>query len=472
MSEIVDVAIIGAGSAGLAALREVRKRTDRFVLINHGPYGTTCARVGCMPSKALIEAAKAFHHRHAFDTFGIRGARGLTVDLPAVLERVRELRDGFVAGTLKATENLHDRSITGRARLAGPDRIEVEGREIRAHKIIIATGSSPIVPASWPTLGRRLLTTDSLFEQTGLPKRLAVVGLGAIGVEIAQALARLGIEVHAFGQNPMLGGLSDPSVSKVFEALLGDEFPLHLGAPAQVTLLDEDHIRVGNGSAEAVVDGVLAALGRRPNVADLGLETLGVTLDARGMPEVDPATMQVADLPVFFAGDANGHNGLLHEAADEGHIAGLNAISDDVRCFKRRTPLAIVFSEPGVAVVGKRFRDLNAYTTLIGEVSFANQGRARIAQRNAGLMRLYAEQDTGVLLGAEMCAPAAEHMAHLLALAIEHAMTVRELLRLPFYHPVLEEGLRTALRDLAGQLPPCGDSDLAACDAYDAEALD
>jgi len=106
MSKTHDVIIIGAGTAGLAALREVRKRTESFLIVNDGAYGTTCARVGCMPSKALIEAAHAFERRKSFEAFGISGAEALEVDVAAVLRRVRKLRDDFVAGVLKATNEL------------------------------------------------------------------------------------------------------------------------------------------------------------------------------------------------------------------------------------------------------------------------------------------------------------------------------------------------------------------------------
>ncbi|MBE7423161.1 MAG: dihydrolipoyl dehydrogenase [Zoogloeaceae bacterium] len=477
MNEPFDVVIVGAGSAGLAALREVRKRTPNFLLVNDGAWGTTCARVGCMPSKVLIEAANAYHRRSTFEEFGIRGAAHLSVDLPAVLRRVRRLRDGFVSGTLAATDNLGERAVAGRARLTGPGRLEVNGREIVARSIVLATGSSPVVPPAWRSLGDRLFTTDTLFELESLPSRIAVVGLGAIGVEMAQALARLGINVTAFGRGH-LGGLSDPKVSAAATALLGGEFALHLGAEAEVALID-GNLRVRAGTTEATVDAVLAALGRRPNLAGLVLETLGVALDARGLPPVDPNTLQVADLPIFLAGDANGQVPLLHEAADEGHIAGLNAVrlarGEAPACFARRTPLSIVFAEPNIAVVGRRHRELAGTPLIEGEISFARQGRARAGQRNHGLMRLYAEPETGKLLGAEMCAPAAEHMAHLLALALDRGMTVRELLRLPFYHPVLEEGLRSALRELASQLPAAGDSDLQSCGGFEgigAEALD
>ena len=170
MSEILDVIVVGAGSAGLAAIREVSKRTDRFLLVNDGPYGTTCARVGCMPSKVLIEAANAFHRREMFETLGILGATGLSVDLPAVLQRVRALRDDFVAGTLKLTDRLGERSIAGRARLLGPDRIDVDGRAFRARSIVLATGSHPVVPKPWQTLGKRLLVCgeDIQREAVGL----------------------------------------------------------------------------------------------------------------------------------------------------------------------------------------------------------------------------------------------------------------------------------------------------------------
>lgn len=472
-----DVVIIGAGSAGLAALREVRKRTENFLVINDGPWGTICARVGCMPSKLLIEAANAFHRRGTFEEFGIRGAERMSVDVPAVLRRVRRLRDGFVAGTLKATATLGERAISGRARLLGAGQLAVDGRRISARSIILATGSRPVVPAGWKALVGRLLTTDTLFEQEDLPRRIAVLGLGAIGVEMAQAMSRLGLEIAAFGHAAGVAGLSDAKVNDVAAELLGREFPMLFGVRAELADA-EGGVRVRAGNTEHTFDAVLAALGRQPNIDDLGLETLGVALDQRGMPHVDPTTQQVGDLPVFLAGDANGQTPLLHEAADEGHIAGLNACrialsADAPVCFARRTRLAIVFAEPGIAVVGKRLRELDA--SLAGEVRFENQGRARAGQRNHGILRLYADPNSGRLLGAEMCAPAAEHMAHLLALAIDRELTVPELLRLPFYHPVIEEGLRSALRDLAAQLPGRPESDLESCGAFEAigaEALD
>lgn len=471
MNKIFDVIIVGAGTAGLAALREVKKRTNNFILINDGPWGTVCARVGCMPSKTLIEAANTFHRRGTFEEFGIRGSGGVTLDIAAALRRVRRLRDDFVASTLKTTDALGKRAISGRARLLGVGRLEVNGMELHARNIIIATGSRPVVPAPWCALNNKLLTTDTLFEQESLPSRMAVVGLGPIGVEMAQALSRLGVNVTAFGEGTNIAGLSDSQVNAVAINLLGREFPLHLGEKVDLDAVSGG-VRVRVKGTETIVDRVLVGLGRRPNIDELGLETLGIELNEHGLPPVDPHTMQIADLPVFMAGDANQQIPLLHEAADGGYIAGINATRPAPVHFTRRTPLAIVFADPGIATVGSCFQALDGKKILTGEVRFERQGRARAGQRNKGILRLYAETEIGRLLGAEMCAPDGEHMAHLLALAIERSLTVHGMLRMPFYHPVLEEGLRTALRDLSAQLPVCGESDLAGCEALDAEGLE
>ena len=493
MSQPLDTLIIGAGTAGLAALREVRKRTDRYLIVNEGPWGTTCARVGCMPSKALIEAANAFHRRHAFEAFGLRGAQGLSADIAAVLQRVRALRDQFVAGALQATDTLGAARMAGRATVLGPNAVDIDGTPYATRSIIIATGSRPRVPDEWLAFGDRILTTDTLFEQPTLGPRVAVIGMGVIGVEIAQALARLGIEVAAFTTGNTLAGLKDPTLNAELAAVLKQEMLLHTGAPAELREV-AGGIEVSSGPNRVVVDQVIAAMGRVPNIEHLGLETLGVPLNPRGMPAVNPQTQQIGDLPVFLAGDANTHAPLLHEAADEGHIAGINAMACALTPaaapaaapaaiptpptptrFQRRTPLAIVFCDPQVAMVGKRLADLDSAHTVTGTVRFTNQGRARAAQRNRGALHVYADRATGRLQGAEMCAPAAEHLAHLLALAVQQKLTVHDLLGMPFYHPVLEEGLRTALRDAARQLADAAnapESDLASCPALGVPALE
>lgn len=468
----VDTVIVGAGSAGLSALREVRRYTDEFLLVNDGHWGTTCAAVGCMPSKALIEAANAFHRRGTFDEFGIRGADALSADIPAVLARVRRMRDGFVKGPKAVPDKLGKRAISGRARLLGPGRLEVNGEKVEARTIILAPGSSPIVPGPWRDFGDRILTTDTLFEQVDLPHRIAVIGMGAIGMEMAQALARLGLEVAGFDAVDALAGIDDSEVLAAFRPLIEAELALFLGTSAEIVGAG-DALRVSGAGGSFEADAVLAAMGRRPNIDGLGLETLGVPLDDKGMPTVDSATLRIGDLPVFLVGDANGHRPLLHEAADEGHIAGRMAapeVQGGGLC--RRTPLFITFSSPQVARIGLPLSELDNTDIATGSADFSGQARARLSQTAVGILRIHAERVTGRLLAAEMCVSGAEHLDHLLALAIEARMTVADMLAMPFYHPVIEEGLRSALRDLAKDVASAGGSDLSDCKAIGHDALE
>jgi dihydrolipoamide dehydrogenase len=471
MNRDVDVAIIGAGSAGLSALREIREHTENFVLINDGVYGTTCARVGCMPSKALIEAANAFHHRHRLAEMGISGGDRLTVDPPAVLRRVRALRDAFVAYVLERTQDLGERNITGRPRFVGPQVLEVNGTRLKARRVIIATGSRPIIPQAWNAFGERIISSDDLFELNVLPPRMAVVGLGNVGAEMAQALSRLHVEVTGFDRVEQVAGLTDPVVNRAAVAMLKEEFLLHIGTSAELDV-DGACVRVSAGTDTVIVDKVLVALGRRPNVEGLGLEQIGVESDGDGTPRFDPRTMQVGDLPVYIAGDVNGHRSLLHEAIDEGYIAGSNALRESPECFQRRTPLSIVFTDPNIAAVGQVFGELNEGETVIGEFNFSDQGRALMARENRGRVRIYAEQNGGRLVGAELCAPRGEHLAHLLACAIQRQMTAQEFLRLPFYHPTVEEGVESAVRRIVKRLTSASGPDLASCESIWNETRD
>lgn len=447
----VDVAIIGLGSAGLNALSKVRPAGKSVVLINGGELGTTCARVGCMPSKAAIQVAEDVHRRSVYKRFGLEGGEGLSLDIEEAMEYVRDLRDNFVDRVLSnSSDNFPEGLlIESYAHFIEPNLLETdEGERIRADKVIIATGSRPLVPDAWAEFGDDIITTDEFFELEQLPESAAVIGLGVIGLEIGQSMHRMGVQVTGIDMAEQIGGLTDPEVNQHAVDIVGKEFPLWLGAPAELSRAEDGRIQVTAGENSVVVDKVFASLGRVPNVEKLNLAALGADCDERGVPLYNPNTMQVGDLPVFIAGDATAQRPLLHEAGDEGKIAGYNATQETPQAFQRKTPLSIVFSDPNIVHVGACFKQLDPATTAVGQMMVAPVGRALIMAKNKGLIRVYADKASGKLLGAEMVTVNGEHLGHLLAWCIQMDMTVGQLLQMPFYHPVMEEALQAALNDL------------------------
>jgi dihydrolipoamide dehydrogenase len=471
----VDVAVIGAGTAGLTAYRAARSHGARTVLIEGGPYGTTCARVGCMPSKLLIAASEAAHMLQAASGFGVHAGQA-RIDGRAVMERVRRERDRFVGFVLEGVERIPDQDkLRGHARFTGPHSLQVgEHTLVEAQRIVIATGSTP---ARLPQLaggGARIITSDDVFDWVDLPSSVAVLGSGVIGLELGQALARLGVRVSIYARGGSVAQLTDPELLRVARHTLSGELDLRFQCAAvgaaqeggEVALTMRDP--AGKETTERF-QYVLAAAGRTPNVGGIGLEHSGLELGPNDIPRFDGRTMQCGASHVFIAGDANSERPLLPEAADHGKIAGDNAGRyPDVRPGLRRVPLAIAFTEPNIATLGASWRALSAAGSpkfAVGQVSFENQGRSRVMAQNRGMLRVYGEYGTGLFLGAEMIAPRGEHLAHMLAWACQARMTVEQMLEMPFYHPVIEEGVRTALRDLAASLAKGAEEATCAADS-------
>lgn len=455
----VDVAIIGAGTAGLTARRAAIKAGASTVMIEDGPYGTMCARVGCMPSKLLIAAADAAHAANHAEAFGVH-VEGVRVNGREVMQRVRSERDRFVSFVVRDVDDMPDKEkLRGTARFISDTVLEVgDHTRVEARSVVIATGTSPNIPEAYLPLGDRAIVNDDLFDWEDLPDSVLVVGAGVIGLELGQALSRLGVRTRILQRSSRVGGLRDPQVYESAVAAFKQELDLCLEAAILGVR------RVGNeaeiryqvpGEAEVVerFDYVLLAAGRTPNLDDLGLENTSAVRDEHGRPEYDAATLQIGSTPIFIAGDVTGMLPLLHEAADEGRIAGRNAAGypKDIQSGERRAPLSMVFSDPQLAAVGLRFNELPEHAA-IGEVDFSNQGRSRIMLKNRGKLRVYAERSTGVFLGAEMAGPSMEHISHLLAWAVQQKLTVDQMLSMPYYHPVVEEGVRTALQRLAKNL--------------------
>lgn len=453
----IKVAIIGAGSAGLSARREVAKVTEDYLVFDGGTLGTTCARVGCMPSKVLIQAGEDMYKSSKFNDFGIHGASSLNVNLPEVMTHVRKLRDRFVRaveGGMKSWTDQH--LIREYVELTGLNSLKTEtGTEYECEKIIITTGTSPYAPDVLKGHESYLYSSDTIFEQIDLPQKIAVLGLGVIGIELGQALHRLGVDILGIARRRSISGIYNPDINEYACKHFEKEMNVNFTGLTSVEEVDEQlELTLGDGSKHKV-DKVLLANGRKLNLEKINLSPLLSIKDKNGLPPINNETFQLEEHPhIFIAGDLTGEKQILHEASDEGKIAGHNSVRSKPDHFLTRTPLGITFSEPNIAFCGRHYQELKDEKVdfEIGKVTFEGQGRSIIKLKEVGLLHIYGEKSTGKLLGAEMIGPDNEHLAHLLAWCIQMNLTVNQVLEMPFYHPVVEEGMRTALRDLRSKV--------------------
>jgi len=449
----VDVAVVGAGTAGLYAVNRARRKSEKVVIFDGGTLGTTCARVGCMPSKMLIHSSDNLAGAREPDVAG----ENIRLDGPEMMRSLRERRDRLAGGVVRNNEALFKKHlIRDYASFRKPMVLEAGGEAYRCRAIVIACGTEPVLPPGWRKEPGRVVTTDEFFELPDIPENILVVGAGFIGAEIGQALARMGKRVTMVEMLQTAAGISDPEVAETFLTALGKDVDLRLGTKALLEGVDGGGVRValedGEGNkTPAAYDLAIVASGRKPGFVRLRLDRAGLALDGRGFPEFDPSTLRCRDRDVFLAGDCSGLRPFLHEAAVQGKLAGRNAAEPGrLRTIPELVPLAITFTRPNVCSVGRRFADLPEGTP-IGTGDFASSGRGVTDRASAGLIRIYGNPESGRIVGSEMAAPAGEHLAHLLAALIQAGMTAGDALDLPFYHPTYEESLENALADLKNQ---------------------
>lgn len=445
-----DILVIGGGTAGLGAYRKLKNLGWNVGLIEPNDITTTCARVGCMPSKLLIAAAESAHVVSTASKFGIN-VTGVSIDQDTLWQRVRSERDRFVGFVQRGAAAIP--VIKGWASFVDKNTLHVQQNEVTTHELtakafVLATGSRPFVPAVFHEVQNDIHTNDSIFEMNTIPKRLAVFGAGVIGVELGMAFKQLGSEVHMFNLGDKFLGLN-PDLNKYWTKILAES--LHLHVRTNVTRIEK--IPASNekgfvfsldyGGDPVIVDEILVATGRKPNI-----ELIAKSHPELKLSDYNRNTTQLGSSNLFLAGDVNNDVPLLHEASKEGEISALSVSAylkgEALVEQQRLVPLSVVFSTPQVMATGNTIIDSD---TVIGEVSFEDQGRSRVMGKNVGMAQLYFDANSRKLKGAQMIGPDAEHIGHLLAWAIQNDNTIDQLMAMPFYHPVVEEGIRTAIRD-------------------------
>ena len=445
-----DLAVVGAGSAGFSAAITAAEQGARVALIGHGTIGGTCVNVGCVPTKTLIRAAESLHNARVAARFtGIRGQSALE-DWHALIvqkdELVTRLRQAKYVDLLPKYNTIA--YMNGPAQLA-PDGIRVNDERLRVGRMIVATGASPTLPSILGIEDVDYLTSTTALELPALPRSMLVIGGGYIGCELAQLFARAGVRVTLACRSRLLPE-GEPEISKALAGYLGEE-----GIDVRTGLTYRRICRTGgrvvlevwaNGATEPLeAEVVLAAAGRQPNTADLGLADVDVALTESGGIQVDEH-LRTSNPAIYAAGDVTGRHQFVYMAAYSARLAALNALNGNSLRYDATTMPAVTFTNPQVASVGlteaaARAADYEVKTSLLPLDAVP---RALAARDTRGLIKLVADQTNDRLLGAHILAPEGCDSIQTAALAIKHGMTTRELGETIFPYLTTVEGLKLA----------------------------
>jgi len=445
-----DLAVVGAGSAGFSAAITAAEEGAQVALIGHGTIGGTCVNTGCVPSKNLIRATETLHQAKSASRFaGLRGD-GRVEDWRAVVGRKNELvvslRQAKYLDVLPSYNTVA--YLQGSARLTDGG-VAVDGKLVKAGKIIIATGASPSLP---PIPGMDTvphLTSTTALELERLPKSLLVVGGGYIGCELGQMFARAGVNVTIVDIVPILSA-GEPEISQALAGYLRDEgIVVREGVKTKAIRKTRHGVALdisADGRDEIVeAEQVLVTTGRRPNTVDLGLEEAGIELVPNRGIKVDDR-MRTTKAGVYAAGDVTGRDQFVYMAAYGAKIAAKNALNGDSLRYDNATMPAVVFTDPQVASVGAtetaaRQRGLQVKTAVL---PLDHVPRALAARDTRGLIKLVAEAGSGKLLGAHILAPEGADSIQTAALAIKCGLTVQQLAEAIFPYLTTVEGLKLA----------------------------
>ena len=439
-----DLVVLGGGTAGLIASLYAARAGARVALVEQGGQpGGDCLFTGCIPSKSLIASAQRAHDMRTADRLGLERSDP-RVDFARVMERVQEVigRAG-VPDTAEHLESEGVEVVRALGRFARPGIVEASGRELPFRAAVIATGSRPAVPPI-PGLGEAdFLTNETVWDLRTLPARLTVLGGGPTGCELGQAFARLGSRVEIVEAAPVLLPAEDPEAGRfIADTLAGEGVGLQLGAP--VTRVEPQD--GGGGVLRAAerrieFERLLVALGRRPAGDGIGLENVGVELDARGFVKVDARLRTTGDR-IWAAGDAVGRMYFTHVAGHQGLTAMANALFRARRSFDYSLVPRVTFTEPEVAGIGlseAEARERLGRDPLVLRHDYAESDRALTAGTARGFAKLVTGR-RGRLLGATVVAPAAGESIAELAALIRQGGTVADLSQAIHAYPTYSEG--------------------------------
>ena len=463
MTDIYDVVVIGGGPGGYnAAIRlgQLGKRT--LCVEKRGKLGGTCLNIGCIPSKALLRVSELFDEaKNHFGALGIK-ASNVAYDLPTMMAHKDKTVDGLTKGVEFLFKKNKVEHVYGTGAFAGGNRVEIKGndgttRTVEAKAIIIATGSEPTPLPGVAVNEKDIVSSTGALTLESVPKRLLVIGAGYIGLEMGSVWRRLGSQVTVVEYLDRITPGLDGEVAKNFQRILAKQgMTFKLGSKVVGVERKNGALHVAiepaaGGARETIeTDIVLSSIGRRPYTAGLGLDKVGLKLDAKG--RIPVAHHYATAVPGIYAiGDVIEGPMLAHKAEDEG-VALAERIAGQAGHVNYDAIPAVVYTAPEVATVGKTEEELKAagiqYKT--GKFPFTANSRARANASTEGFVKMLADAKTDRVLGVHMIGPEVGNMIAEAAFAIELGASSEDIARPSHAHPTLTEAVRQAAQAVGG----------------------
>ncbi len=446
-----NLVVVGGGTAGLVSAAGAAGLGAKVALVEKHLLGGDCLVYGCVPSKALIRAARAAAEVARAGQHGVRVPPGTTVDFPEVMQRMRRLRaDISPHDSARRFMELGVDVFLGEACFTGPDTIQVGQHFLRFKKAVIATGARALAPPIDGLSDVGYLTNETVFSLTELPQRLAIIGAGPIGCELAQAFARLGAQVELVEQGPKILQREDPDASAMLHnALLDDGVRIHQNAQIERAGRSEAgkllEVKQPEGQQRIVVDEILVGAGRQPNVDGLGLEAAGIQFDRHTGVQTNDR-LQTTNRRVFAAGDVCSRFKFTHAADAMARIVIQNAL---FLGRAKASALAIpwcTYTDPEVAHVGLYPREAEQRSLALDtfEVPLSSVDRAVLDGQTNGFVKLHVRKGTDRLVGATVVAANAGDIIAELCLAITAGLGLRTLAKTIHPYPTQAEVVKRA----------------------------